>query len=109
MEMTLQQWHFAVLNCGLKPRGDFALAMRIENTILSVARHTGGIILNGDKYLYVNPYDTQAKVRVEIVVREDVIRWANAHMGADAVSNRPRPVPLAQQFELFKGSCNGRK
>lgn len=104
MELTLQQWQFALDNCGI-PRGKYNLAFRIENTMMSVAKYAGGMRLDGELYLYVNPVNTADNCnRVDLVVREDLVKWAMKNMGADSVSDKPKRVPFsAIQGELFNG------
>lgn len=100
MELTLQQWADAVRVSGIRTK-DFAGAIRIENTVLSVAKHAGGARLNGELYLYVNPVDERTMKRVDLIVCKPLLEWAQNNMGMHAVSDKPKRVPLARQMELL--------
>ena len=102
MELTLQQWADAAKVSGIHTNV-FPGAIRIENTMLSVARLSGGARLNGVVYLYVNPVDERTMQRVDLIVHADLAAWAKKNMNADALSDKPKRVPLDKQHgELFK-------
>ena len=101
MELTLQQWQFAKDASGVK--AEFPTAIRIENTLLSVARLSGGAKINGETYLYVNPLDTESGRRADLVVHERLAEWAERNMGADRCERKARRIDLhALQGELFR-------
>ena len=75
-----QKWldRFRAANPDAKP----AAAIRIENTILSTARHFGGMTYNGDEYTYFEPVDEQQQPNPDgtpyvawLMVRTDFLRW----------------------------------
>jgi len=87
-EMTIAEWQEAInayrkapervcpKNYGNEP----PIAMRIENTQLSIARHYGGMTLQGYAYTYFEPptggrnEDGSPEV-AWLVVRDDLLRW----------------------------------
>lgn len=76
-------------------------AMRIENTMLSVAKYAGGAKINGVLFLYVNPIDERTFKRVDLIVCERLLDWAQKNMGMNRVSKDPKRVPIAKQMELL--------
>lgn len=106
MELTLQQWEIAMRTSGIsvntKEMEWLRPAMRIENTMLSVAKYAGGAKINGILFLYVNPVDERTFERVDLIVCERLLDWAQKNMGMHHVSKDPKPVPLTKQMELFK-------
>ena len=58
------------------------VAIRCENTQLSIARHYGGGIYNGERYTFFAPLvpgekcDDGSPYHAWLVVRDDFLRWA---------------------------------
>lgn len=106
MELTLQQWETAMRTSGISVKTKemewLRPAMRIENTMLSVAKYAGGAKINGILFLYVHPIDERTFERVDLIVCERLLDWAQKNMGMHHVSKDPKPVPLTKQMELFK-------
>lgn len=85
-DLTIADWQkwldrFRTANPNAKPEA----AIRIENTILSTARHFGGMTYNGDEYTYFEPVDEQQQPNPDdpdgtpyvawLMVRMDFLRW----------------------------------
>ena len=84
-----QKWldRFRAANPNAKP----AAAIRIENTILSTARHFGGMVYNGDKYTYFEPIDERQPPNQDgtpyvawLMVRDDFLRWITKELKREA-------------------------
>ena len=80
-----QKWldRFRAANPNAKP----AAAIRIENTILSTARHFGGMTFCGERYTYFEPIDETQPPNPDgtlyiawLVVREDFLQWVEKEL-----------------------------
>ena len=85
-DMTIAEWQEAINACVAEMpwkewlRVGPPLAMRIENTQLSIARHYGGITFQGHAYTYFEPptggFNEDGSPEVAwLVVRDDFLRW----------------------------------
>lgn len=86
------------------------VAMRIENTQLTIARHTGGIKYNGCSYTYFEPKIPGHAPNPDgtpyvawLLVREDFLKWVTRTLrqeqkAAKAAKSRREPDLLAGVF-----------
>lgn len=63
-----------------KPNAKPGAAMRIENTPMSIARHYGGLTMNGDKFTYFQPVSAKPPFVAWLIVREDCLRWIDGEL-----------------------------
>jgi hypothetical protein len=63
----------------------------VSHSQLSIARHRGGAIVNGERYLYDGATD--------MLIREDVARWLNKWRVAQ--KRRKDEIAGAKQRDLF--------
>lgn len=56
------------------------LAMRIENTMFSIARFYGGMVLDGHTYTYFEPRVPGTTEVAWLCVRDDFLRWTAAQL-----------------------------
>ena len=91
-ELDIDGWQnlanrFREANPDAKP----GAAIRIENTILSTARHFGGMTYNGDQYTYFEPIDPRQPKNADgtpyvawLMVRMDFLQWATKELKRQA-------------------------
>jgi len=67
--------------------GNGYVAIRIENTIFSTARHFGGMMFNGATYSYFEPIDPKQPKNPNgtpyvawLMVREDFLQWVEKEL-----------------------------
>ena len=66
-------------------------AIRIENTMLSTARYSGGMVYDGDQYFYFEPIDPRQPKNADgtpyvawLMVRMDFLQWATKELKRQA-------------------------
>lgn len=78
-----------------RPKEEPPVAMRIENTQLTIARHFGGIRYNGENYTYFEPIVPHASPNPDgsphvawLVVRDDFLKWVSKELKAQGKGGR---------------------
>lgn len=83
LDLDIYQWQeFEYKFYSQKPNAKLGAAMRIENTMFTPARYSGGMILNGDNYTYFEPKDPKMPNNPDgtpyvawLMVRMDFLLW----------------------------------
>lgn len=82
-ELTITDWQELLTRYRKEHPGvEGNLAMRIENTMFSIARFYGGMVLDGHTYTYFEPRIPGTDEVAWLVVRDDFLRWVGSRKEA---------------------------
>lgn len=82
-DININEWQRLVnqfMASGANKMPDRPVAMRCENTPLSIARFSGGCTVYGERYMFFAPPIPGSQKCAWLIVREDFMRWATKEL-----------------------------